>query len=151
MCKVDGIGGVLNAYRWIVWQGEARDSSDEEWEAAYAAMDPGYQSGWENRRREVNGVGDNLLRDVFVAADEVHGDAMSAMDWNTQEEEGGAPIAAGAEGEGASPCTEGSVHLLDTLDTAVEGEHPIRGVNSWNNSTLFCSAHCNRRCECQFT
>ena len=62
---------------WV--QGEERDSSDEEWEIAFAHMDPQSQMGWRNRRRAFEGPGEQLMRDVYEAADEVHLAAMSAM------------------------------------------------------------------------
>ena len=62
---------------WV--QGEERDSSDEEWETAYAAMEPLSQMGWRNRRRAVEGPGEQLMRDIFEAANEVHSAAMSDM------------------------------------------------------------------------
>ena len=61
-------------------QGEERDSSDEEWETAYAAMDPASQLGWRNRRGPIEGPGERLMRDIFEAADAVHSAAMSHMD-----------------------------------------------------------------------
>lgn len=60
-------------------QGEERDSSDEEWAAAYTSMDPISQLGWRNRRSGVEGAAEQLLRDVFGAADALHSDAMSEM------------------------------------------------------------------------
>ena len=60
-------------------QGEDRDSSDEEWAAAYASMDQISQLGWRNRRVGVDGPAEQLLRDVFEAADALHSDAMSEM------------------------------------------------------------------------
>lgn len=60
-------------------QGEEADSSDEEWAAAYATMDPLWQLGWRNRRGGAEGPAKHLMRDVFEAADAVHSDAMSEM------------------------------------------------------------------------
>lgn len=60
-------------------QGEERDSSDEEWAAAYDRMDPISQLGWRNRRSENVGPAAHLVRDIFAAADVVHLDAMSEM------------------------------------------------------------------------
>ena len=42
-------------------------------------MDPISQLGWRNRRRVIEGPSEQLLRDVFEAADVVHSDAMSEM------------------------------------------------------------------------
>lgn len=72
----------------VVLQGEDRDSSDEEWAAAYAAMDPIAQLGWRNRRGVGEGPADRLMRDVFDAADVVHEDAMSEMVASRAIEEG---------------------------------------------------------------
>jgi hypothetical protein len=58
-------------------QGEERDSSDEEWAAAYVTMDPVHQLGWRNRRARVEEPAEQLLRDVFDAADALHSEAMS--------------------------------------------------------------------------
>jgi hypothetical protein len=67
----------------ITWeclmQGEDRDSSDEEWAHAYANMDPVSQLGWRNRRGAGEGPAEQLMRDVFAAADEVHSNAMTEM------------------------------------------------------------------------
>ena len=66
---------------YITWehssQGKERDSSDEEWENDYAAMDPILQLGWGNRRGVVKGPTTELVADVFVAADMLHLEAMS--------------------------------------------------------------------------
>lgn len=105
-----------------------RDSSDEEWEAAYAAMNPIAQFGWGNRRQEVNEVGATLLRDVFVAADELHADAMSVMDGNTEEEVASRAIGADLHEEGASAHTEGSAHIFDTQEDAVLRDPPVPGM-----------------------
>ena len=105
-----------------------RDNSDEEWEAAYAAMDPILQIGWGNRREEVHEVGATLVRNVFVAADQMHADAMSVMDGNT--EEGVASRATGADvgEEGASARTEGSAHCFDTMEDAGDRDQPVAGL-----------------------
>lgn len=58
-------------------QGKERDTSDEEWTDAYAAMDPISQLGWRNRRVRDEGPADQMMRDVMEAADLVHSDAMS--------------------------------------------------------------------------
>ena len=60
-------------------QGEDRDSSDEEWASAYARMDPISQWGWRNRRGGAEGPAEQIMRDVYEAADVVHSDAMSEM------------------------------------------------------------------------
>jgi hypothetical protein len=60
-------------------QGEEKDSSDDEWATAYAEMDPASQLGWRNRRGADEGPSEQLVRDVFQIADELHSDAMSEM------------------------------------------------------------------------
>lgn len=60
-------------------QSEEKDNSDEEWANAYATMDPIFQLGWRNRRGGVEGPVDQLMRDIYEAADVVHSDAMSEM------------------------------------------------------------------------
>ena len=68
---------------YITWehssQGEEQDNSDEEWENEYAAMDPILQLGGGNRRGVVEGLADELVADVFVAADMLHSKAMSQI------------------------------------------------------------------------
>lgn len=99
-------------------QGEDIDSSDEEWAAAYAAMDRIAQLGWRNRRIGGDGPAEHLLRDVFQAADAVHADAMSEMEGSRQSAGGhGAANEIGTEvgsvsessDEGWSPTTSISV------------------------------------------
>jgi hypothetical protein len=65
-----------------LWQGEERDSSDEEWDADYAAMDPISQLGWGHKEVEVEGPAAQLVRDAFVASDAIHDVAMSHMGGN---------------------------------------------------------------------
>lgn len=72
-----GILAVCN--QQSVLQGEEKDSSDEEWAAAYVAMDPISQLGWRNRRGVAEGPAEQLMRDVLEAADGVHSEAMSEM------------------------------------------------------------------------
>lgn len=86
-------------------------------------MDPIQQFGWRNRAQTTIEVGANLVRDVFVAADEVHSNAMSVMDGNA-----GVRLARTSSGDGggkrgSSPGTESSVHPCDSVDLAAEGEH----------------------------
>jgi hypothetical protein len=108
----------------ILRQGEDRDSSDEEWEAAYNALDPIAQLGWRNRWAEVNAVGGDLVRDVFVAADEMHENAMSQMEGNTL-------MVEGTQGEGAdvgeAPILSGMERSMDAdnnVNFDTEGEAP---------------------------
>jgi hypothetical protein len=114
---------VLHVTSLLVWQGEARDSSDEEWDAAYVAMDPIQQFGWGNRAQPTFEVGTNLVRDVFVAADEVHSNAMSVMDGNAEVNSARTPGGDGAGEGGTSPGTASSVHPGDSMEAAAEGEH----------------------------
>lgn len=60
-------------------QGEERDSSDDEWANAYAAMDPISQLGWRNRRGSPEGPAEQLVRDVLESADVVHSNSMAEM------------------------------------------------------------------------
>ena len=105
-------------------QGEDRDSSDEEWDAAYAALDPREQMGWGNRRSEPTAVGANLVRDVLAAADELHENAMSEMDANTVvDEEIRLDGAGDAAGEASmSWCREASADPVDNMDPPFGGE-----------------------------
>lgn len=66
-----------------LWQDDERDSSDKEWDIAYAAMDLIAQLGWGNQRGEVEGPAAQLVRDVFVAANLLHKDAMSQIGGNS--------------------------------------------------------------------
>lgn len=88
MCEV---GRLVGNFRFLlrvtgrhIVQGQERDSSDDEWDAAYAALDPIVQNGWRSCRARLNRAGADLVRDVFAAADEMHDSAMSAVDGNTQ-------------------------------------------------------------------
>ena len=109
-------------------QGEPRDSSDEEWEVAYTALDPAEQIGWGNRRGQMNEVGVPLVRDVFEAADELHEAAMSEMDGNTQLEDDIANVGADAVQDRAYFGRERSVDRIDGEDVAVEGDNSKPGV-----------------------
>ena len=55
-----------------VRQNAERDSSDEEWDDAYAAMDPIAQYGWGTPGNALGDGTARLVRDVFVAGDMVH-------------------------------------------------------------------------------
>jgi hypothetical protein len=90
-------------------------------------MDPIQQIGWSTRRRHVGAVGANLVRDAFVAADEVHSNAMSAMDGNAGVE-GSTAGASGAGEDGASSHAGSSVRPLDSMDAAMEGEQTMPGL-----------------------
>ena len=86
-------------------------------------MDPIQQFGWRNPAHATFEVGANLVRDVFVAADEVHSNAMSVMDGNAEVHLARTPVVDGAGERGTSLGTESSVHPGDSWDAAVEGEH----------------------------
>lgn len=116
------------------WQGEERDSSDEEWEAAYAAMDPMAQIGWVHRIAEANAGGADVVRDVFVAADEMHDHAMSEMDGNTQSEEANWGVVDGGAEATSSQHTDGSAEHSDSEEAEMEGEMPFDG--------LYCPLRC---------
>ena len=107
-----------------MWQGEERNSSDEEWEAAYAALDPIARIGWVNRCAPTTAVGAQLVRDVFQAADAMHDNAMSEMDGNTtMEEETGGHGTGAADGGSSTPLgTEASVEHLQSMEVELEGE-----------------------------
>lgn len=135
------------SFGWIiwghVWQGEERDSSDEEWEAAYNALDAIAQIGWGNRRVAQSSVAAHLVRDVYVAADEMHDQAMSEMEGNTLVEEESPGVGAGAEEDTSSPCTEWSVHPVDSMEQEMEGEFAFPGCVRWSDG--FCcpiGQHC---------
>lgn len=108
----------------LAWQGEERDSSDEEWEAAYAALDPSAQVGWGHRRGQVTEVGANLVRDLFAAADTMHDHAMSEMDGNTEMEEGSPTVGAGAGEDSPSICVGNRADTLDSMEDGLPGESP---------------------------
>lgn len=120
-----GIRGLLRVTSGIMWQGEPRDSSDEEWEAAYAALDPVAQIGWGNRRAEGNEVGAQLVRDVFEAADEMHDNAMSEMEGNTQVEDVPDNVGASPREDRPSLLTDRIVDPLDGMDVSQEGENSL--------------------------
>lgn len=99
------------------------DSSDEEWEAAYAALDPKDQIGWGNRRGQVAEVGANLVRDVFTAADQLHENAMSEMDGNSEMGVECPSVGLGAYEQQTSPLGERCVDTVDRMEVELEGEH----------------------------
>ena len=106
----------------MVCQGLEMDSSDEEWEAAYAAMDPIAQLGWVHRRGHAAEVGKHLVRDVFVAADTMHDNAMSEMEGNTEMVEGSPTVGAGAGGDSGSMCAGRGLDTFDSMEVDLEGE-----------------------------
>lgn len=125
---VVGAGTRLRVTRRNLLQGEDRDSSDEEWEAAYVALDPGAQIGWRGCRAALNSVGADLVRDVFVAADEMHENAMSAVDGNTHvspiREEG-----ADSAGEAsATNCSTGRSEEVHAMEVDSPGERVVCGM-----------------------
>ena len=91
-------------------QGEERDSSDDEWDIAYAAMDPRSQLGWGNTHVEVEGPAAQLVRDVFVAADAMHDDAMSHMGGNSSI---GGDSGGGFDVDSEESCSSSADHAPD--------------------------------------
>lgn len=84
-------------------------------------MDPMAQIGWGNRSVQVNRGAAQPVRDVFVAADVMHEEAMSAMDGNAEDNEE-------IEGNGdyvaptrAPMNTEGSMEAEYSADGSFEG------------------------------
>lgn len=142
-CIVDGREGVLHVTRRDVPQGEERDTSDEEWEAAYNALDPLEQIGFGNRRREVTPVGATLLRDVFAAADEIHENAMSGMDGNTlMDEDTRMEVAVDGGGDASmSRCREASGDPVDNMEERYGGETAHEGSLWSPGQNLACLIH----------
>jgi hypothetical protein len=128
MVGVVGAGIQLRLTRRNRLQGEDRDSSDEEWDAAYVALDPTAQIGWRGCRAALNSVGANLVRDVFVAADEMHESAMSAVDGNTEV----APFGEeGSDSEGeasATNCSTGRSEEVHGMEVDSPGERVGQGM-----------------------
>lgn len=118
MCGI----GQLRVTRWILWQGEERDSSDEEWEVAYRALDPISQIAWPSCRAEIHAVGTDLVRDVFAAADEMHDNAMSAVDGSTRTVHETPDGVDGAGEASATHCTEGSSEDVHAMEVDIPGE-----------------------------
>lgn len=87
-------------------------------------MDPIAQIGWANRHLQLSALGTNIVRDVFVAADGVHENAMSVMDGNILTEEESQGNGAGAAGGESctSPCTELSNPPSVSMGVEEEGE-----------------------------
>jgi hypothetical protein len=112
------------------WQGEERDRSDEEWEQAYAALDPRAQLGWGNRFA-VSGGSEDMVRDVFVAADAVHAEAMSAMDGNASQNDGstgnGPDVVVDSSPASPSGSVEGEGSAIAEME-GVEGEEAVEWV-----------------------
>ncbi len=116
--------GRINVTQVGVTQGEERDTSDEEWDAAYAAMDPLEQTPWGNCRAVATAVGTNLVRDVLAAADDMHDNAMSEMDGNTVMEEDAAVEEAGVASGSVSMSSgrEANAGPLDSMEENFGGE-----------------------------
>lgn len=75
---------------------------------------------------EVNALGAHVVRDVFVAADEMHENAMSEMDGNTlmDGDSSGNGVGATVREGRRSPCTEPSDPVVDHMEVEREGESP---------------------------
>lgn len=85
-------------------------------------MDPISQLGWGNRCVEFDGAASQLVRDVFVAADRVHEDAMSEVGGFMQTEvEWRGNMEGVADGSHQSG-TEGSMYAASSEDGDAEGE-----------------------------
>lgn len=100
-------------------------------------MDPSAQIGWGNHRAGTEAVGTQVLRDVFVQADELHEHAMSEMDGNSPMEE--ARAVAGHAGEALpSYNRDGNMQDFAYMEADVEGERAIGGVQQSlvNNAVL---------------
>lgn len=106
----------------LPWQGEDKDSSDEEWDAAFAALDPVAQIGWANPSGRAPELGANLVRDVFVASDVMHVTAMSSVDANSEMEGVDYEEGGDAAGVDSAPArTEGTTVAEDSMDDESEG------------------------------
>ena len=93
--------------RHRLWQGEDKDSSDVEWGNSYVDLDPISQLGLAHRCSVLRGGGAHLVRDVFLAADLLHRDAMSQMDGNTDIQDAlGATGNADVDGELDTPSID---------------------------------------------
>ena len=112
----------MPATRTYLWQGEERDSSDEEWDADYAAMDPISQLGFRHNQVEVEGPGAQLVRDVFVVADAMHDDAMSHMGGNNSIGDECADAVDVAAESSSSPSTEVNMDAGGLNDGNIQGE-----------------------------
>jgi hypothetical protein len=140
------VGSILIYCQWYVTlnhsslvQGEERDSSDEEWAAAYVAMDPLRQLGWRNRRAGVEGPAEQLLRDVFDVADAVQSDAMSDSVGSRldNDEEGHVHIVLPGDGSVSRPSDD---YRRPTSSEEVdqEGEDRITTVSDYPPTHLTC-------------
>ena len=137
-------------------QGEERDSSDEEWETAYAEMDPASQLGWRNRRGPVEGPGERLMRDIFEAADAVHSAAMSHMDGRRSDDNDESHVGVDATPLGSVLRTgDGCGSPTTSVEVEQEGDHVFHftktsyfpfcmyvGVHAYANSHLSSSVYC---------
>jgi len=124
-----------------LWQGEARDSSDEEWDADYAAMDPISQLGWGHNQVEVEGPAAQLVRDVFVAADAMHDVAMSHMGGNSSigDECGGSADVAASLSSSPSPSVN--------MDAETLNDAPLQGEWCCLSCTSFGCAYAELECS----
>lgn len=110
-----------------------RDSSDEEWDLAYAAMDPLAHLRMGSPRAAIDGAAHELLRDVFVAADAVHEDAMSEMGGNTNSNVHNSPNDNGVNmdhggDDHTSPMTSGNTSPQSPEDDDLVGEPRVQGL-----------------------
>ena len=85
-------------------------------------MDPIAQLGWGNRRGEVEGPTAQLVRNVFIAADLMHEDAMSQMGGNNNSgDECEVNFDVAAE-ESCLQSTERSPDAVGTVDADPQGQ-----------------------------
>lgn len=100
-------------------QNEERDSSDEEWERAYEAMDPSAQLGWGTPQNEVGDGTARLVRDVFAAGDMVHEAALMEVGVDNNNE---------AEHRGCMPETGGDVSVVVAENPGGSEEGYVEGT-----------------------
>jgi len=86
------------------------------------------QFGWGHRIAEGNEVGAQLVRDVFEAADEMHDNAMSEMEGNTEVEDVPDNALHSAREERPAQHPDRVVDPLDSMEFSEEGEISI----PWN-------------------
>ena len=113
------------------------DSSDEEWGAAYGALDPLSQLGWDSRRAvQPSGVAD-IVRDVFVVADLLHEDTMSQMGGDANNVSEGVAGTDGGDGEYSGSDGEACMEDNRTEVGSDEGDQ-------WSQAMFYAIACCLR-------
>ena len=110
------------------WQDQDWDSSDEEWEIANSGMDPLTRLHWGSMVGVDRRGAAQMVRDVLLAADVVHEDAMSEMGGATQGEgERDNNMDLGRDAW-TSSSVEGSQSLGATEEGDIEGEHVVTSI-----------------------